>query len=87
MEQAELLTMIGLSAPTSLLIVLPVRWLSFSFSWWIYPENDVRTIIIVWLCFFAVGCLQWFVLVPWVVHKGFDAYDGALFWWRRGRHS
>jgi hypothetical protein len=76
MEEAELLGMLGLSAPTSLLYTLTTRWLTF--SWWIYPENDARSIFGGWLCLFAVGCLQWFVLVPWVVHKWFDVYDSVL---------
>lgn len=85
MEEAELLAMLGLSSPTSWLIVLATRWLTF--SWWAYPENDARSIIVAWLCFFAVGCLQWFVLVPWFVHKGFDVYDGVLSRWRRRQQN
>jgi hypothetical protein len=85
MEEAELLAMLGLSAPTSWLFVATTRWLTF--SWWVYPENDARSIIGAWLCLFALGCLQWFVLVPWIVHKGFDAYDGVLSWWRRRQQN
>lgn len=85
MEEVELLLMLGFSAPTSWLVALALKW--FSFSWWIYPENDARTIIVVWLCLFAVGCVQWFVLVPWVVHKGFDVYDGLLSWWHRKQQN
>jgi hypothetical protein len=72
-EEAEILLCLNLSAPISLLIVLVSRWVSL--AWWIYPENDARTILAVWLFFFVIGCLQWFVLFPWMIHKGFDLYD------------
>ena len=86
-EEAEILLMLGLSAPLSYLIVLALRWVSF--SWWIYPENDSRTTLAIWLCIFAIGCLQWFVLFPWVVDKGYDLYDFLALRVRRrfGRHE
>jgi hypothetical protein len=69
----EQIYILGLSSPLSAVVVWPLRWVSF--SWWIYPANDARTIVAIWFCFFAAGCLQWFVLVPWIVHKGYDLYD------------
>ena len=72
-EYLEQIYILSLSIPLSGLIVWPLRWVSFSF--WVYPANDARTILAIWLCFFAVGCVQWFVLVPWIIHKGFDLYD------------
>ncbi len=86
-EEAEILLMLGLSAPLSYMIVLALRWVSF--SWWIYPENDSRTILAIWLCIFAIGCLQWFVLFPWVVDKGYDLYDLVALRVKRrfGRHE
>jgi peptidoglycan biosynthesis protein MviN/MurJ (putative lipid II flippase) len=86
-EEAEILLMLGLSAPLSILIVLALRWVSF--SWWIYPENDSRTILAIWFCIFAIGWLQWFVLFPWVVDKGYDLYDFLALRVRRrfGRHE
>ena len=35
-EEVELLSIAGLSAPTSWLIALAIRWISF--SWWTYRE-------------------------------------------------
>jgi len=86
-EEAEILGMLGLSAPLSFLIIFPLRWVSF--SWWIYPENDSRTILAIWFCIFAIGCLQWFVLFPWMVDKGYDIYDFVALRVRRrfGRHD
>jgi peptidoglycan biosynthesis protein MviN/MurJ (putative lipid II flippase) len=86
-EEAEILLCINLSAPLSFLILLALRWVSF--AGWIYPYNDPRTILAVWLCFFAIGCLQWFVLFPWVVDKGYDLYDLVVLRVRRrfGRHE
>jgi hypothetical protein len=72
-EYLEQLYIFALSEPLSGLIVWPLKWVSF--SWWVYPGNDPRTIIAIWLSFFTIGCLQWFVLVPWAVHKAFDLYD------------
>jgi hypothetical protein len=65
--------MLGLSEPLSLI----VYFASFvpMFDWWSYPANDARTILAVWLLFFVLGCLNWFVLVPWVVHTGYDLFD------------
>jgi hypothetical protein len=80
-EEAEILSMIGLSAPLSLVIALGTRWASF--SWWIYPHDDARTILGVWLCFFAIGCLQWFVLVPLVIQNALSACARVVNWWQK----
>jgi hypothetical protein len=73
-EYLEQILIMALSMPLCGLILLPVtRW--GALSWWAYPANDVRTILAIWLCFFVIGCVQWFVLVPWIIHKGFDLYD------------
>ena len=72
-EEAEALGMLGLSAPLSFLIVLFLRWISL--AWWIYPWNDVRTIVAIWLFIFFIGCVQWFVFFPWVVDRGYELYD------------
>lgn len=73
-EYLEQIYILALSMPLCGLIVWPVtRWVSL--SWWAYPANDARTILAIWLCFFVVGCVQWFVLAPCIIHKGFDLYD------------
>jgi hypothetical protein len=80
-EYLEQIYILALTGPLSALIVWPLRWISF--SWWVYPANDARTILAIWLFFFVIGCIQWFVLVPWVVHKGFDLYDFVVIRVRR----
>ena len=72
-EETELWSMLGLSEPLSLIVYFAssIR----TSSWWSYPANDARTILAVWLLFFVLGCLNWFVLVPWVVHTGYDLFD------------
>jgi hypothetical protein len=81
-EEVELLLMVSLSAPLSGIVYIA----SFipSFHWWHYPENDARTILSGWLLFFVLGCLNWFVLVPWLVHKGYDFFDFVVRVFRRG---
>jgi hypothetical protein len=72
-EYLEQLLMFNLSSPLSWIGVLFAHLCSF--AWWHYPRNDARTILLIWLYFFSMGCLQWFVLIPWGVHKAFDLYD------------
>jgi hypothetical protein len=73
-EEIERLLVLGLSSPLSALVVwVAGKWISF--AWWSYPGNDSRTILAIWIGLFVIGCFQWFVLVPWIVHKGFDLYD------------
>lgn len=77
-EEIERILVFALSSPLSGLLVWAAgKWISF--TWWSYPGNDSRTILAIWICLFVIGCLQWFVLVPWIVHKGFDLYDFVVF--------
>ena len=76
-EEVELLLMAALSGPTSFLPIWLYSMTPLGFQWWPYPGNDAKTIIVVWVCFFTAGCLQWFLLVPWLVHKGYDLFDYA----------
>jgi hypothetical protein len=73
-EELEQIYMFCLSAPLSGIILYFVSFMT-KFDWWRYSANDARTILAVWLFFFALGCLNWFVLVPWVVHTGYDLFD------------
>ena len=72
-EEYEQILLLALSTPLCLVGVTVAQRITF--NWWPYPANDARTIVVIWLAFFLVGCLQWFVLVPWVVHKWYDVYD------------
>jgi hypothetical protein len=67
------LWMFILTSPLSFIGVLLAQ--RTGLDWWPYPENHARTIVAIWSYLFAMGALQWFVLIPWIVHKGFDLYD------------
>src|SRR5581483_3527816 len=84
--ELELVLLLGLTAPLSGVLILSFRWLPF--TKWPFAGNDPRTILAIWFFFFASGCLQWFVIVPWIVHKWFDLYDYAVEKGRRqfGKH-
>jgi hypothetical protein len=61
-EEVEGLLMLVLAFPSSLIAFLPFKGIGPGL-----PENDVRSILLAWLVFFAAGCIQWFFLVPLIV--------------------
>jgi hypothetical protein len=71
-EEVELILMASLSVPLSGVIYFASSMPTS--NWWSYPANDARTILAVWLFFFVLGCFNWFVLVPWVVHAAYDLF-------------
>ena len=84
-EEIDFIYMFALSNPLSVIGLLWARWIGF--NWWVYSQNDARTILAIWLYFFAMGAVQWFVLVPWLVHKGFDVYGRFALLFHRKRRS
>lgn len=84
-EETEFFLMGALSGPTSLIPIWLYGRISSGFHWWPYAENDARTILAIWFYFFFVGCVQWFVIVPWLIHKVFDAYDRVVLLLHRKR--
>jgi hypothetical protein len=66
-EVVEYYSMSIISFPSSMLLISTN--LSELFGATRLPETDPRSILSVWLPFFALGCLQWFVLVPWMVRR------------------
>ena len=75
-EEVEFYCMFALTCPLCGVGLLLARYVGF--GWWIYPENDARTILAIWLYFFVIGSIQWFVLVPGLIQKGFEVYDRIL---------
>lgn len=82
-NETELYGMLALTSPLCGIGLITAKWIDF--SWWKYPQNDSRTIVAIWTYFFVVGCIQWFIFVPWVIHKGFDFYDKLLPYFRGRR--
>jgi len=64
-----------LSYPSSMI----PHWL----EWPTYPHNATLTIIYLWILYFVIGYIQWFVIVPWIVHKGYDLYGSVALRVRR----
>lgn len=64
-------SMLALAFPSSLLVAGAFTGISIaaeSFFSTVIPTS-YWWIAITWLCFFVVGYLQWFVLLPWLWHK------------------
>ena len=74
-EEIAIYLTAGLSAPTSILPIWIYSKTGAGFEWWPYPENDARTILAMWSYMVVMGYIQWFVFIPWLVHRGFDVYD------------
>jgi hypothetical protein len=61
--EAEAILMAYLTFPSGIIAIL-------IFSYGIIDLNkatDLQQIVCIWLSFFAIGYIQWFILVPWIV--------------------